>query len=124
MDPVNNNRGDAISATARDPDINEDHLAKRETDISHVERIMSHDMDDKKDHMDYDRVDSEVAKYTSEHRIHISPEESLRLKKLIDKRVLVIMITTYFLQALDKGTLSFSSIMGIRTDAHLVAQQV
>lgn len=77
----------------------------------------------KKDHMNYDRVDKEVAKYASEVAIDISPEENKRLKTLIDRRVLGIMIFTYFLQALDKGTLSFSSIMGIRTDAHLVGQQ-
>lgn len=77
----------------------------------------------KKDHMNYDRVDKEVAKYASEVAIDISPEENKRLKTLIDRRVLGIMIFTYFLQALDKGTLSFSSIMGIRTDTHLVGQQ-
>jgi hypothetical protein len=33
------------------------------------------------------------------------------------------MIFTYFLQALDKGTLSFASIMGIQKDTHLVGQQ-
>ena len=42
---------------------------------------------------------------------------------MIDKRVLSIMIFTYFLQALDKGTLSFAVIMGIKTDLHLVGQQ-
>ncbi|CZR50288.1 related to allantoate permease [Phialocephala subalpina] len=77
----------------------------------------------KKDHMNYDRVDKEVAKYASDVAIHISPEENKRLKKLVDRRVLAIMIFTYFLQALDKGTLSFSSIMGIRTDTHLHGQQ-
>jgi hypothetical protein len=51
--------------------------------------------------------------------VHVSPEDDKRLKKMIDRRVLVIMILTYFLQALDKGTMSFSSIMGIKTDAHL-----
>jgi hypothetical protein len=49
----------------------------------------------------------------------VSEEDNKRLKKMIDRRVLVIMILTYFLQALDKGTMSFSSIMGIKTDAHL-----
>jgi hypothetical protein len=34
------------------------------------------------------------------------------------------MIFTYFLQALDKGTMSFASIMGIKKDTHLVGQQV
>lgn len=51
--------------------------------------------------------------------VHVSEEDDKRLKKMIDRRVLVIMILTYFLQALDKGTMSFSSIMGIKTDAHL-----
>ncbi|CCX32993.1 major facilitator superfamily domain-containing protein [Pyronema domesticum] len=70
-----------------------------------------------------DRVDPEVAKYASASRVVISPEENKRLKRLIDKRVLSIMIFTYFLQALDKGTLSFASIMGIREDTGLVNQQ-
>ncbi|KAK6614553.1 major facilitator superfamily transporter [Botrytis cinerea] len=74
---------------------------------------------DKPDHMDYGRVDSEVAKYTSDVLIHISDDENKRLKKLIDRRVLIIMILTYFIQALDKGTLAFTSIMGIRKDANI-----
>jgi hypothetical protein len=92
-------------------------------DVGHVERVLSGE-ENLKDHMNYDRVDAEVAKYTSNIRTHISEEESTRLRKLIDKRVLSIMIFTYFLQALDKGTLSFASVMGIQDDAHLVAQEV
>jgi hypothetical protein len=52
-------------------------------------------------------------------RVEVSEEDNKRLKKMIDRRILVIMILTYFLQALDKGTMSFSSIMGIKTDANL-----
>ncbi|KAI0015089.1 MFS general substrate transporter [Xylariomycetidae sp. FL0641] len=74
------------------------------------------DADPKKDHSDYGKVDKEIAKYMSEGRIVISPEENTRLRKLIDRRVLVVMIITYFLQAIDKGTLSFSSIMGLPED--------
>jgi hypothetical protein len=92
-------------------------------DISHIEHML-YPGDDKPDHMDYGRVDSEVAKYTSEFIVHISHDDNLRLKKLIDRRVLIVMILTYFLQALDKGTLAFTSIMGIKTDARLVGQQV
>jgi MFS family permease len=55
--------------------------------------------------------------------VDISPEENSRLKRLVDRRVLSIMIFTYFLQALDKGTMSFASIMNIRQDTHLVGQQ-
>lgn len=92
-------------------------------DIGHVERVMSRE-EDLKDHMDLNRVDSEVAKYTSNVRADVSEEESARLLKLIDRRVLVIMILTYFLQAIDKGTLSFASIMGLQDDLHLVDQEV
>ena len=82
------------------------------------------DDDLKKDHMNYDRVDKEVAKYASDVAIEVSPAENKRLKAKIDKRVLTIMIFTYFLQALDKGTISFTSIMGIKKDTKLVGQQV
>lgn len=92
-------------------------------DIGHVERVMSRE-EDLKDHMDLNRVDSEVAKYTSNVREIVSEEESARLLKMIDRRVLVIMILTYFLQAIDKGTLSFASIMGLQKDLDLVGQEV
>jgi hypothetical protein len=86
-------------------------------EIGQVERVLSAE-DEKVDHVNYDRIDSEVAKYAEANAgaIHISEEENKRLKRMIDRRVLPIMIVTYFLQALDKGTMSFSSIMGIRND--------
>ena len=103
----------------------ESSLSKEKTaagDISHVERIGSvADPELEKDHMNYDRVDKELAKYAQATAIEISPKENKRLKRIIDKRVLTIMVFTYFLQALDKGTMSFASIMGIREDAHLDA---
>ncbi|KAM0426475.1 hypothetical protein ACHAPT_008166 [Fusarium lateritium] len=70
----------------------------------------------KGDQTQYDKIDKELAKYAGSEAIHISPEESTRLRKMIDKRVLVVMITTYFLQAIDKGTLSFASIMNMPAD--------
>lgn len=74
--------------------------------------------------LDKSRVDGEVAKYASDKAVHIDEKTEKRLKRLIDRRVLTIMIFTYFLQALDKGTLSFASIMGIREDTGLKGQQV
>ncbi|CAG9993054.1 unnamed protein product [Clonostachys byssicola] len=68
----------------------------------------------------YDKIDREVAKYASHTRVEISPEENNRLRRMIDKRVLTIMIATYFLQSLDKGTLSFASIMGLPQDTGMV----
>jgi hypothetical protein len=67
----------------------------------------------KKDHAHYEKIDKEVAKYAGAEAVYISPEESSRLRKMIDKRVLVIMITTYFLQAIDKGTLSFAYVVSL-----------
>lgn len=84
-------------------------------DITQLERTLSTG-DEKVDHVNYDRVDNEIAKYADATGIVISEEEDKRLKKLIDRRVLPIMVFTYFLQALDKGTMSFASIMGIRSD--------
>lgn len=90
-------------------------------DITQVERVLSGATELEKDHINYDRIDSELAKYANATAIEISPEENKRLKKLIDRRVLPIMVFTYFLQALDKGTMSFASIMGLRKDVPVLA---
>ncbi|KAL5118387.1 hypothetical protein ACEQ8H_003736 [Pleosporales sp. CAS-2024a] len=92
-------------------------------EIGQVERVLS-TQDEKIDHVDYDRIDAEVAKYAdaTAERVHISEEENKRLKRLIDRRVLPVMVFTYFLQSLDKGTMSFSSIMGIRNDIPILKQ--
>lgn len=75
-------------------------------------------------HMNYDLVDKEVAQYASETIVEIDEETNKRLKRLIDKRVLAVMVFTYFIQTLDKGTMSFASIMGIINDTHLTGNQV
>ncbi|KAH0597480.1 hypothetical protein MHUMG1_04858 [Metarhizium humberi] len=75
-----------------------------------------------KDQTDYGRVDKELAKYICDARITITPEKNHELRRKIDRRILAVMISTYFLQAIDKGTMSFASIMGIRDDTHLSKQ--
>ncbi|CAG8297204.1 unnamed protein product [Penicillium salamii] len=92
---------------------------KSKQDISHVEQVLSCSDDLAKDNMDITRVDKEIQAYAAHGQVEIDEETNKRLKKLIDRRVLVIMICTYFLQALDKGTMSFSAIMGIKKDANL-----
>ena len=84
--------------------------------IAEIERT-SQDLG--KPHGNSDRIDKELAQYVSDVRIQISPERNAELLRKIDKRVLVVMITTYFLQSLDKGTLSFASIMGLTGDTGL-----
>ncbi|RYP68866.1 hypothetical protein DL771_006405 [Monosporascus sp. 5C6A] len=73
--------------------------------------------------MNYDKMDKELAKYAGDVRIDFTPEENIRLRKLIDKRVLVVMILTYFLQAIDKGTLSFAAIMKLPEDTGLTDEK-
>ncbi|SMR63771.1 unnamed protein product [Zymoseptoria tritici ST99CH_1A5] len=98
------------------------HATSKGLEASEIERVVTPD-DVQKDVQDYNRIDAEVARYTDTARIEISPAENLRLRKLINKRVLTIMVLTYFLQALDKGTLSFTSIMKLPEDLNLQKQQ-
>lgn len=110
-----------------EPNVASPHRDIQQVDDKHgleeVERTFSPDLD-KGNQQRYDKVDKELAKYVADEAFEISEEENSRLRRLIDKRVLAIMITTYFIQAIDKGTLSFSSIMGIREDTGLHGQQV
>ncbi|GAB1310665.1 Thiamine pathway transporter THI73 [Madurella fahalii] len=99
-----------------------DQKMERDHDVVEAERAQSAEFD-KSAMQNYDKMDKEVAKYVSDGRIEISEEENNRLRRLIDKRILVMMITTYFLQAIDKGTMSFASIMGIIEDTGLHGQQ-
>ncbi|KAJ5765637.1 hypothetical protein N7520_005196 [Penicillium odoratum] len=94
------------------------------TENHEVEDVAHMNVDEpQKNHTDYTRVDKEIAKYATDGAIEIDEATNKRLKKMIDKRVLVVMMFTYLLQTLDKGALSFASIMGIKNDAHLHGQQ-
>jgi hypothetical protein len=65
---------------------------------------------------------SQIAAYTGASGAFIDDATSQKLFWTINRRILACMLGTYFCQSLDKGTLGFSSIMGIRKDAHLVGQ--
>ena len=52
-------------------------------------------------------------------------QDPVQLKKLlrkIDLTIAPLLAAVYFLQFLDKTTLSYTAVMGIRTDTHLVGQ--
>ncbi|KAI9728916.1 MAG: hypothetical protein M1828_000001 [Chrysothrix sp. TS-e1954] len=52
-------------------------------------------------------------------------EDPVRLKRLvrkIDFMIVPLLAATYFLQFLDKTTLNYTAVMGLRTDTHLVGQ--
>lgn len=67
--------------------------------------------------------DKETAKYAGAP-VEIDEKTNRKLFWMVNRRVLFIMLGTYFCQSLDKGTLNFASIMGIKTDASLKGQEV
>ncbi|KAJ7095236.1 major facilitator superfamily domain-containing protein [Mycena belliarum] len=71
-------------------------------------------------------IDAEVAQFfaaRAHEPVAIDAATNTRLRRMVHKRVLTVMVITYFAQTLDKGTLNFASIMGIIPDTHLVGQQ-
>ena len=53
------------------------------------------------------------------HSIVVTPEENKRILRKIDLTILPIMLSVYFLQGLDKATLSYASVFGLISDANL-----
>lgn len=49
----------------------------------------------------------------------IAPEENARILHKIDRTILPILLAAYFLQGLDKATLSYASVFGLVDDANL-----
>ncbi|KAK4050907.1 hypothetical protein OIO90_004883 [Microbotryomycetes sp. JL221] len=78
-----------------------------------------------KDGPTYLAMDAEVAAVAAQDwkAVKITPEENKRLYRMVVKRVLTIMLGTYFIQGLDKSTMSFAAIMNIREDTGMVGQQ-
>ena len=70
------------------------------------------------------KANEKTSPYAAGLGIEIDPATDRRLFWKICGRILVIQVITYFLQSLDKGILNYASIMGIKTDAHLVGQDV
>ncbi|KAK8066412.1 hypothetical protein PG997_013159 [Apiospora hydei] len=58
-----------------------------------------------------------------EGRIEVTPADNKRVLWRIDKVILPIMLTVYFLQALDKATLAYASVFGLIEDTGLVNDQ-
>lgn len=116
-DGVGNDPNNAIRASS-EPNMDLDNK-----DVSHVERVFSTEEKPEKVDLDYSRMDKEVQEYALRGQLDIDDAESRRLRRRVDRRVLVVMIITYFLQALDKGTLSFASIMGLREQLGLMDGQ-
>lgn len=52
----------------------------------------------------------------------LTPENNTRVLRRIDLRLLPILLSIYFLQQLDKSTLSYASVFGLVEKAHLHGQ--
>lgn len=65
----------------------------------------------------------QTAAYAGTSATFVDEATNKQLFWTVNKRILACMLGTYFCQSLDKGTLGFASIMGIKNDAHLVGQQ-
>lgn len=57
------------------------------------------------------------------HSTILTPENNAKVLRKIDLRVLPILLGIYFLQQLDKSTISYASVFGIVEKAHLHGQQ-
>jgi hypothetical protein len=58
-----------------------------------------------------------------DEHISISPADDARILRRIDLALLPLMLSVYFLQALDKATLSYASIFGLIEDTNLEGDQ-
>lgn len=58
-----------------------------------------------------------------EGRVVVSPSDDKRVLRRIDLVILPMMLIVYFLQGLDKATLSYASVFGLITDTGLVGDQ-
>ncbi|KAM3547446.1 hypothetical protein MY1884_009560 [Beauveria asiatica] len=56
-------------------------------------------------------------------RVHVSPKDDARVLRRIDWALHPLMLSVYFLQALDKATLSYASIFGLIEDTNLEGSQ-
>lgn len=61
-------------------------------DIEHISRVASPSIEGKT--ADYGRIDNEVAEYAGDVRIDIDEKTNKRLKRMIDRRILLVMASS------------------------------
>lgn len=64
-------------------------------------------------------MDKAAELLANNERIVVTPEENKRVLRKIDFVLLPILLSVYFLQSLDKTTLSYASVFGLIEDANL-----
>jgi len=68
------------------------------------------------------RQDDSYALYKNGVGIETDPEEAKRVLRKIDYRIIPVLFVTYFLQYLDKNSINFASVYGLKTGTHLKGQ--
>jgi len=58
-----------------------------------------------------------------DHRVTLTQEDDIRIKRKTDKVILAILVWVYFLQILDKSVLGYGAVFGLQTDAHLTGNE-
>lgn len=81
---------------------------KRRASVA-AEKILKHSHD----------ADEAMKAFTSGEIIEIDQATNKRLLKIIDRNLMPLMCIVYGLNYLDKTTLSYASVMGIKKDIHL-----
>ncbi|KAH7011239.1 allantoate permease [Ilyonectria destructans] len=59
----------------------------------------------------------------AQHQVVVTRAENRRVRKLIDWRILPLLLVVYCLQSLDKNTLSYAGVFGLIDDAKLVGNE-
>ncbi|KAJ5979558.1 hypothetical protein N7481_006856 [Penicillium waksmanii] len=75
------------------------------------------------EHADRAGVKNEILRVETGTAETLDPADEKRLIRKIDWHLMPILITTYGLQYLDKTSLAYSAILGLREDLNLVGQQ-
>ncbi|RYN65390.1 hypothetical protein AA0118_g3507 [Alternaria tenuissima] len=101
---------DATAATTTATDIDKNHVENVETTES-IHKPSSPANGKGKD--------KAAALLASNERIVVTSAENKRVLKKIDLVILPILLSVYFLQSLDKTTLSYASVFGLIEDANL-----
>jgi hypothetical protein len=59
------------------------------------------------------------ASSTQDDIVVLTPQDNTRIVRKIDRNILLILVWTYFLQILDKSTLGYAALFGLKEDANL-----
>lgn len=67
-------------------------------------------------------LDENYEVYKTSKDLQVDPEEIKRVLRKIDFRIIPILFITYMLQYLDKNSINFASVYGLKAGTHLKGQ--